>query len=336
MKVLHARDSRKYPVAPLCALLGVTKQAFYKFDETKVLFKNLLIANALKFILEVRSIDPGLGGDKLWQMYEDEQGLVYHIGRDRFADIIDAYDLKVRKRKRISTKTTNSNHDLPLYPNLVRSLIPTRPNQLWVGDITYIPIWGKDHRYTFAYLSIVMDAYTEEIIGWSIGDTLETCYPVQALKMALKRIEGADEVRLTHHSDRGCQYASMEYTDILKANNIKISMTETGDPKDNPQAERINNTVKNELLKGLLYHSIEDLRNDLIIKIDFYNTRRPHMSINMMTPAKAALCKGEIKKCWHSYRDEAIKRKALENVGKSLPLPWCPGSPSVLRPPVNP
>lgn len=336
MKILHARDNRKCPVAPLCALLGVTKQAFYKVDETKALFKNLLITNALKFILEVRAIDPGIGGVKLWHMYEQEQGLVYHIGRDRFEDIIDAYDLKVRKRKRISTRTTNSNHDLPLYPNLVRGLIPTHPNQLWVGDITYIPIWVSEHRYIFAYLSIVMDAYTEEIIGWSIGDTLETCYPVQALKMALKRIEGVDEIRLIHHSDRGCQYASKEYTDLLKAYNINISMTETGNPKDNPQAERINNTVKNELLKGIVYHNIEDLRNDLIVKIDFYNTRRPHMSINMMAPAQVAFCEGEIKKCWHSYREDAIKRAAWENAEKSLPLPCYQGSPSGLRPPVNP
>jgi transposase InsO family protein len=298
----------------------------------------MLISNALKFILEVRSIDPGIGGMKLWHMYEQEQGLVYHIGRDKFEDIIDAYNLKVRKRKRISTRTTNSDHDLPLYPNLVKDLVPSRPNQLWVGDITYVPIWVSEHRYIFAYLSIILDAYTEEVIGWSLGDTLETCYPVAALKMALERIEVKDLKDLIHHSDRGCQYASAEYTALLKAYDIKISMTETGDPKDNPQAERINNTVKNELLKGLIYHSINDLRNDLVVKIDFYNNRRPHMSIDMMTPSQAASHEGEIKKRWHSYRDDAIKaqRRVLEIAEKSLPLPCCQGSPSGLRPPVNP
>ena len=338
MKSLHARDNRRYPVAPLCALLGVTKQAFYKYDEAKSMFKNLMIANALKFIMEVRAIDPGIGGMKLWHLYEQEQGLVYHIGRDKFEDIIDAYNLKVRKRKRISTKTTDSNHDLPLYPNLVKSLIPTRPNQLWVGDITYIPVWVSEHRYVFAYLSIILDAYTEEIVGWSLGDTLATCHPVDALKMALKRLGGAKKTDLIHHSDRGCQYASFQYTDLLKAHGIRISMTESGDPKDNPQAERINNTVKNELLKGLVYHSIEALREDLVVKIDFYNTRRPHMSIDMMTPAQAAFCEGEIKKRWHSYRDEAIKaaQEALGTTEKSLPLPCCQGSPSGLRPSVNP
>ena len=272
-------------------------------------------------------------------MYEQEPGLVFHIGRDRFEDIIDQYNLKVRKRKRIKARTTNSNHNLPLYPNLIKSFIPTRPNQVWVGDITYIPIWVSDNRYVFAYLSIIMDAYTEEIIGWSLGDTLDTCYPVEALKQALIRIDGKESICLIHHSDRGCQYASIEYTNILKEYNIQISMTESGDPKDNPQAERINNTVKNELLKGLVYHSIAELAHDLEAKVEFYNTRRPHMSINMMTPSQAALCEGEIPKKWHSYREAAIKAAAqqpLDITEKSLPLPCCQGSPSGLRPPVNP
>ena len=301
------------------------------------MFKSLLITNALKFITEVRAIDPGIGGMKLWHLYEHEQGLVYHIGRDKFEDIIDAYNLKIRKRKRISTKTTDSNHDLPLYPNLVKELIPMRPNQMWVGDITYIPVWVSENRYIFAYLSIILDAYTEEIVGWSLGDTLETCHPIEALKMALKRLDGMEKIDLIHHSDRGCQYASSQYTELLKAYGIRISMTESGNPKDNPQAERINNTVKNELLKGLVYHSIEDLYNDLVLKIDFYNTRRPHMSIDMMTPAQAAFCEGEIKKRWHSYRDVAIKanRGALEIAENSLPLPCSQGMPSSQRAPVN-
>lgn len=301
--------------------------------------KSLLIANALKYILEVRSIDPGIGGQKIWQMYGRDPGQTHHIGRDKFEDIIDAYNLKVRRRKRISTNTTNSNHGFPLYPNIIKDLIPTRPNQLWVGDITYIPIRVSASRHIFAYLSIIMDAYSEEIIGWSLGDTLETCYPVKALKMAMERIKDNAKVDLIHHSDRGCQYASVEYTDLLKANGIRISMTESGDPKENPQAERINNTVKNELLKGLQYHTIANLESDLAVKINFYNNRRPHMSINMMTPAQAALCEGEIEKKWHSYREAAIKATKEGNLDiakKCLPLPYYQGYPSGLRPSVNP
>lgn len=100
-----------------------------------------------------------------------------------------------------------------------------------------IVIRDGDDRYHFCYLSLIMDAYSEEIVGWSVGPTLENTYPLEALKMALKRIDGS-QVHLIHHSDRGCQYASKDYVNILKSSGINISMTESGDPKDNAQAER--------------------------------------------------------------------------------------------------
>lgn len=225
-----------------------------------------------------------------------------------------------------------------VYPNLIRDLIPIRPNQLWVSDITYIPIWVDETDYIFCYVSLILDAYTEEIVGWSVGPSLETKYPLAALKMALKRLEGKDDIDIIHHSDRGVQYASNEYVFLLKKNGFNISMTENGDPKENPQAERINNTMKNEIFKGLTFHSIQEVIKSVAAAIDFYNNERPHMSIDMMTPAEAANCTGEIKKHWTSYRIIAIKSKQadLDIAENSLPLLRCQGSPSGLRPPVNP
>ena len=99
--------------------------------------------------------------------------------------------------------------------------------------MTYITIWLDEYHYVFCYLSLVLDAYTEEIVGWGVGPTLETCYPIEAIKMAMKRIEGRNDIELIHHSDRGCQYASSEYIRRLEGKNIRISMTESGNPKDN-------------------------------------------------------------------------------------------------------
>lgn len=175
-----------------------------------------------------------------------------NIGRDRFEDVVDRFDLKVRKRIR-KPHTTDSLHGLPTYPNLIRNFISTKPSQPWVSDITYITIWTSNTYYKFCYLSLILDAYTEEIVGWSLGPTLETAYPLQALRMALKRIEGDESANLIHHSDRDCQYASNEYVSILKDRGVRISMTESGDPKENPQAERINSTIKNEMFKGLRF-----------------------------------------------------------------------------------
>ncbi|MCQ2290847.1 MAG: integrase core domain-containing protein, partial [Muribaculaceae bacterium] len=117
--------------------------------------------------------------------------------------------------------------------------------------------------------------------------------------------------------------------------NVRISMTETGDPKDNAQAERINNTMKNELLKGRVFHSLHEVIVAVSGATDFYNNRRPHMSINMMTPVQAASLSGELEKKWYSYRENTIKEN-LDIPNSSLPLHNCPGHPSGLRPTVNP
>ena len=210
------------------------------------------------------------------------------IGRDQFVDIINDYGLKVRLKVR-KPRTTDSTHGLPTFPNIIKDFIPTAPNQLWVSDITYITILLDEYTYIFCYLSLILDAYTEEIIGWSVGPTLETTYPIEALRMALKRIEGMTNINLIHHSDRGCQYAGSEYIRLLQEHGIRISMTETSDPKDNAQAERINNTMKNELLKGMRFTNIEEVKAAVARAVDFYNKERPHMSIDMKTPAEAAL-----------------------------------------------
>ena len=139
--------------------------------------------------------------------------------------------------------------------------------------------------------------------------------------MALRRIDGKSGIRLIHHSDRGCQYASSDYVNLLNDRHIRISITESGDPKDNAQAERVNNTVKNELLKDMRFAGIGEVVSAVSRAVDFYNNERPHMSIDMMTPSMAARCDGEIPKRWISYRERAIRKKqALKIPENSLPL----------------
>lgn len=215
----------------------------------------------MQYVLEVRSKDPGMGGRKLWEMFRRDMGMGIYVGRDCFAAILRAKGLNLRMRVRVP-RTTDSSHFLPTYPDLVREYIPGAPDKLIVCDITYITIWVDEYTYTFCYLSLVLDAYTKEITGWSLGDTLEARYPLEALNMALSYIEenGGSLKGLIHHSDRGSQYASYEYTNLLKANKVRISMTESGDPKDNAQAERINNTMKNELLKGMVFRNVKEVR----------------------------------------------------------------------------
>lgn len=322
-------------MAELCGLVGVSRQAYYQYDEDVALAKAAREEFALQYVKDIRREDPGIGGVKIWYMYRDKFGCDYPVGRDRFCRIISENGLKIRMRIR-KPRTTDSTHGLPTYPDIGKDFIPTAANQLWVSDMTYIVIMDDAYHYHFCYLSLILDAYTEEIVGWSVGPTLDTTYPMEALRMALKRIEGK-EANLIHHSDRGCQYASREYVNTLKEHGIQISMTESGDPKDNAQAERINNTMKNELLKDMVFMSIQEVIGAVAVAVDFYNNRRPHMSLGMKTPAEMAESTGDRDMKWKSRRLEAIKtRNNLDIPENYLPLQTSQGSPSGLRPPVNP
>lgn len=297
----------------MCRLLGVSKQAYYKHDD-RLMQRLAREAFVVEFVKDVRRKDPGIGGNKLWLMYTRCFGEENRVGYNRFYDIIEQYGLKVRKRKR-RVSTTDSRHDLPLYPNLVKSLIPTRPCQLIVSDITYVPLWTDpiDGEYKFCYLSLVTDYYTKEIIGYSVGDTLETKHTLKALEMALGHYKGNDLSGLIHHSDRGVQYASYAYTERLRGHGIGISMTENGNPKDNAVAERVNNTIKNELLKGMSFFTVDEVKAALRTAVDFYNNERPHLSLDGMTPCQASRTTGEIQKNWISFREIAIKKQMSLN-----------------------
>lgn len=257
---------------------------------------------------EIRQKDPGLGGKKLWRMYCSQFPQRERTGRDKFTQIIAQNNLKVRQKMPRKPRTTDSTHFLPVFPNLVKNRIPKKPTEIWVADITYISLYPSKDTVEFCYLSLITDAYSHEIVGWAVGPTLETKYPLEALQMALKRTKdkGGDISKLVHHSDRGVQYASKEYVRTLQQSGIGISMTETGDPKDNAVAERINSTIKNELLKDRKFSSLGELKTTLSDAIDFYNNERPHMSVDMKTPAEAATCEGLLNKQWRSYREIRI------------------------------
>lgn len=274
---------------------------------------------ARQYIARVRGIAPGLGGAKIWEMYAREFGGENAIGRDRFCDIYQAMGLKLRKKKR-GVRTTDSTHGLPTYPNLVKRLIPTRLGEIIVGDITYIPMEGEDGTRAFCYLSLLMDSHTKIVIGHKVAPTLEKEYSIMALRQAHAFLldNGVDTSQTIHHTDRGVQYASYDYVEQLRLYRMSVSMTESGNPKDNPQAERINETIKNQMLKGHVFHSIMEVEQAVSDAIDFYNNRRPHDSLDGLTPMAALERTGRFKRRWKSWREDAIDAlPGVEPEGKS-------------------
>lgn len=228
-----------------------------------------------------------------------------NLGRDRFVRLMRDHGLRLRNRT-YKPRTTDSRHGLPKYPNLITEFIPKKPCQLWVSDITYIPCKLRERR--FYYLSLLTDAYSHEIVGWALSPTLELKGPIEALEMAMRK-KKVDLSGLIHHSDRGCQYCSAKYVSKLRSKGIRISMTESGDPKENAVAERINGIIKNELLGGEALGTFESAIKTLEEKISFYNKERPHMSIGMLTPVAASIMEGELGKRWDSRRESHIKAK---------------------------
>ena len=185
--------------------------------------------------------------------------------------------LSLRRKKYVFT--TDSAHTMPIYPNLARHTKLTGLNQLWVADITFIRL-----RNEFIYLAVVLDAYSRRVIGWDLGRTLQAELAIRALQMALSQRSWKAE-GLIHHSDRGVQYASTDYTDLLEQNEIQISMSRRGNPYDNAYAERFMRTLKEEEVDGADYLDLEDARSRIGEFLDqVYNRQRLHSALRYLTP----------------------------------------------------
>ena len=255
---------------------------------------------------------PRCGVRKL-QVILEEHG--HRIGRDRlFAMLRSEGMLVARRHTRIVT--TYSRHWMKKYANLVKGMEIVHPNQVWVSDITYVELYENGER-SFAYLSLITDAYTHEIVGWALHDTLDTEGPLRALKMAIANYGGYGLKGLIHHSDRGCQYCSQDYVNVLKQYNIQISMTDKGDPYENAIAERVNGILKTEWLYQMRLTSLEAARYTIGDIVRVYNEQRPHLSVGMLTPAQARLQSGERKKIWKNYW--ALRKDRQQPAGEEGP-----------------
>lgn len=235
----------------------------------------------LELVRASKRLLPNCGGEKtLHRIKDDLAKMGIQIGRDRFFDLLRAHDLLVKRKKR-TVFTTDSNHAFKIYGNLVKNLQITRVFQVIVADITYIRTLEG-----FLYLSLLTDSHSRMILGWYLGDTLELEGCVQALNMLLKPInkDFALKYPTIHHSDRGSQYCSHAYTNLLKQFNFQISMATAGNCYENAQAERVNGILKDEFELHLNFCSKKVAKIAVKDAIKLYNTERPHRAINMQTP----------------------------------------------------
>lgn len=264
-------------LARMCGWFGVSRQAYYQ-HQREAIDRGIEHEIVLKLVKEIRKDHPQIGTRKLHYMLQGQMSS-HHIkmGRDALFDLLSTQQLLIRKRKR-RVYTTQSRHRYRKYPDLIQDLYLTAPNQLWVSDITYV-----EFQKGYLYLSLVTDAFSRMVVGYQIADNMEAINTVKALQMALRNQEGSLK-GLIHHSDRGLQYCSYNYVDLLERNAIEISMTESGDPRDNALAERMNGIIKEEYLSNHKIENLNHARSLLRKSIRLYNKKRPHLSINMKTP----------------------------------------------------
>lgn len=193
--------------------------------------------------------------------------------------VMGKYGLLIKIR-RAFTKTTDSEHGLPVYPNLISGMTVTDINQVWVADITYIRIITG-----FVYLAVILDLFSRRVVGWAISKRLDRRFTVEALKMAIALRNPPPGI--IHHSDQGVQYACKEYIDLLTEHQFKISMSRSGNPYDNAFAESFMKTLKKEEVYLWEYESFIDVAERIPYFIEeVYNRKRIHSGIGYLPPVE--------------------------------------------------
>jgi transposase InsO family protein len=227
-----------------------------------------------------RRVQPRLGTRKLRVVLQADLAKAgVKVGRDRFFAVLRRGGLLLAPLPREYPRTTNSYHCLPVFKNLIKDQAVTRPNEVWVSDLTYLRT-----AESFLYLALVTDKYSRKIVGYHCGDTLEAVGCVRALEMALQDLPaGAHPI---HHSDQGSQYCCHEYIAALGLRGLKISMTESNHCAENALAERMNGILKQEYGMGRKFATKAQARPAVDQGIWLYNTRRPHTALAYRMPAE--------------------------------------------------
>ena len=279
-------------------MLGVSRQVYYRSLKSTKRRKEIS-SQVIEMVISIRTIMPKIGTRKLYYMLSNELRTI-GVGRDMLFRILKANHMLITPKKSYHI-TTNSHHRFKKHKNLIEEVTPSEPEQIWVSDITYI-----GNRANPMYLALVTDAYSKKIVGYDVSNSLNTEGSLRAMKMANKSRFYKDNV-LIHHSDRGLQYCSNEYQNLLQKSKIKCSMTETYDPYANAIAERINGILKQEFIGENRNLEINTMKQLIKNSIDIYNDIRPHYSCFMKTPKEM-----------HKQKRIKIKTYKTKNTSKDV------------------
>jgi transposase InsO family protein len=263
----------------VCRKVGITRQNYYarrKARQRRRVDAELVVA----LVMAERQIQPRLGTRKLHFMLKGVlvQAGVF-LGRDRFLEVLRPAGLLLAPKPAEHPCTTHSQHSLPVFSNRIKGLTVNRPNEVWVGDLTYLRT-----AMGFLFLALLTDKVSRKVVGYHCGDTLAAGGCLRALQQAVAQMPaGAKPI---HHSDQGTQYCCHEYVNWLVAHGLSMSMTETDHCAENALAERMNGILKSEYGLGGEFQTKASARLAVDQAVHLYNTRRPHTALKMRTPAE--------------------------------------------------
>jgi transposase InsO family protein len=264
-------------VVALCELAQMTPQNYYARRSVRRR-QEVDLGLVLALVKAEREQQPRLGVRKLYHLIAPElKAAGVKLGRDRLFKELGKAGWLVARKPSEWPKTTQVDPNLPVFKNLVKRLVASGPNQVWVADITYIRT-----QEAFLYLGLITDRWSRKIVGYHLGETLETKQVLKALVMALKGLKGSE--RPIHHSDRGCQYASHAYVRAVQQAGLTMSMTEKNHSAENALAERVNGILKQEYWLDAHFENGRHARQATAHGICLYNTRRPHTALKLATP----------------------------------------------------
>ncbi len=266
-----------HPIKTMCEVLDVSRSGYYQWRSARTSARASQTEAIKAKIARVHETSRGTYGSPRVTAALHGQGEA--VGRNRVARLMKEAGLKGRQARRYRVRTTDSAHDDPIAPNLLAEApAPTKPDEIWVSDITYVET-GEG----WLYLAGVLDLYSRRLIGWAMGSSLATALPLAALHMALRRRRpGAG---LLHHSDRGCQYACADYRSALSKHGCVASMSRRGNCYDNATMEAFWSTLKHELIYRRRFVTRDDATTAIFDYVEcFYNRTRLHSALGFKSP----------------------------------------------------